>query len=467
MPPILLTLLPPWGRPTLPIGLGYLSQTLRSHGVHHQVTDLNLEIFLQIERQPELARLWQPQSADAWVDPQRFEQTLCELKQPLESGVDRLAAAGAQLYGFSINQSNARISVEAASRLRERQPGCTIVFGGLGVYVDGERRQIPPGVVDLFVLGEGEQTLLDIVAHLERGEPLDGIPGTLCSPTAAVDASGSRAPVDLRHHLWPTYEGFTVAAYPDVGQPMPLALGRGCVCRCSFCGDYPFWGKHRSRCGEDVVDEVEYHVQRHGVRRFEFNDLAINGDLEALEAFCDGVVQRKLQIEWSSYAYLRKMPTQLPDTLRRSGCVLLRFGMESASDSVLARMRKPHRSELAAQTLEQLSRAGICCNIGLMVGFPDETEQELEQTCEFLRHNSAWIHEVDSLSVFYIKPLSEVEQDPQRFGVRFPEDHRARWNQWEGRDGSTHDMRAARAHRLARVIEECGIRFQHCNIFGL
>jgi anaerobic magnesium-protoporphyrin IX monomethyl ester cyclase len=462
---VLLTILPPWGRPTLPIGLGYLSQTLAVHGVQHQVLDLNLSVFDQVGEAA--AELWRPQHAAAWVEEQQFPTTLARLEPAIADGVQRLAAADVALVGFSVNQSNARMSIEAARRLRRLRPGSVIVFGGLGVYVDGERRLVPPGLVDLFVIGEGERTLLEVVRRVEQGAPLTGIPGTLTDPSQRLDEQRPPAPVDLKRHHWPDYGKFAVERYPDRGQPMPVTLGRGCVCRCSFCGDYPFWGRYRSRSGDDVADEVEHHVRCHGVRRFEFNDLAINGDLEALAAFCDSVVKRGLEIEWSSYAYFRRMPEEIAHKLRLSGCVMLRFGMESASDALLERMRKPHRSALAAQVLAELTRAGIHCNIGLMVGFPDETQQELEETATFLRENAANIHEVDSLSVFYIKPLSEVEQDPDRYGVRFPEDHTTRWNRWLGRDGSTHRRRVERAQWLARVIEESGIRFQRCNIIGV
>jgi radical SAM superfamily enzyme YgiQ (UPF0313 family) len=465
MPSVLLTILPPWGRPTVPIGLGYLSQTLAAQGVQHDVVDLNVEIFRRVETD-DLAKLWMPPEASAWVDPSRFASTLSLLEPALEEGLAKLLASDARLVGFSVNQSNARLSVEAARRLRKRRPDLVIVFGGLGVFIHGERRTFPEGVVDLFVIGEGEETMAEIARRLASGGPLDGIPGTLLRP-GAREVATPRPPLNLRHHIWPTYDRFPVRDYPGGGEPMPLTLGRGCVCRCSFCGDHPFWGKHRSRSGDDVVEEIEHHVSRYGVRRFEFNDLAVNSDQEALEAFCDGVIARGLSIEWSSYAYLREMPLTLPGKLRRAGCVMLRFGMESASDAVLRRMRKPHRRALAARLLATLSSEGVRCNIGLMVGFPDETDAELEETCTFLRENAARIHEVDSLSVFYVKPLSEVERQPDRFGVRLPEDHRVRWNRWEGRDGSTYDLRVARAWRLVEVIEEAGIRFQRCNIYGL
>ena len=460
---MLLTIMPPWGRPTIPIGLGHLSQFLTDHGQEHGVLDLNLGVYLRVEES--LGHLWRPQHGDDWVHPDKWENTRAQLEPQIEWAAQQLADDERPMVGFSINQSNARFSMEVAQRLRRLQPERIIVFGGLGVFIEGERRMIPAGIVDHFVIGEGELTLLRLVEKHRAGEALEGTTGTLSRPVD--DELVPRPAVDLHQHPWPSYEMFHVTRYPGGGQPMPVGLSRGCVCRCSFCGDYPFWGKFRSRRGSQLVDEIQHHVERHGVTRFEFNDLAVNGDSEALEQMCDGIIAARLQVQWSSYAYLTPLSHGLADKLRRSGCVMLRFGMESASDPVLKRMRKPHRAATASRVLATLSAAGIHCNIGLMAGFPEETDDEQDQTIAFLQANQRQIHEVDSLSVFYIKPLSYVEQHPDRFGIHYPEDHSVRWNHWLGADGSTYEKRVQRAWRLVEAIEETSIRFQRCNIIGM
>ena len=461
---VLLTIMPPWGRPSPPIALGYLSQFLAVHGVEHQAQDHNLEIFSQLN--PELRDLWQPQRCEDWVQPERFSETLSQLRSQVDRTVEQLASADASIVGFSVNQSNARLSNEVARRLKLRRPSCTVVFGGLGVFIPAERRQFfSEDSVDLFVMGEGEVTLLRVAERLRAGHGLQGMTGALSAPTD--EAFIPRPPLALTDSPWPTYNLFDVNRYPGGGSPMPMLLGRGCASRCSFCGDYPFWGKYRSREGSSVAQELEHHIRRWRVNRFEFNDLAINSDLAALEQMCDGIIERGLEIEWTSYATLRKMPEHLLAKLRRSGCTLLRFGMESASPSVLKRMRKPHRAEGAAEALEQMTRHGILANIGLMVGFPQETDEELEETCVFLRNHQTSIHEVEALSVFYMKPLSEVEQHPHRFGVHMCDDPAHRHNYWVGADGSTFEQRFVRAQRLIEVIKSTSIKFDPCNIHGL
>lgn len=453
-----LTILPPWGYPTPPIGLGYLSEYLTRHGVEHGVIDLNLRMFQTLgQTRPEL---WSHHS-DAWLEPVAFARTLSEIEAYVEDCVDLLSGSGSDLVGFSVTLANRRLSVEVARRLRERVPDTTIVFGGLGVYIEGERRLIPENVVDLFVMGEGEQTLLEIVRRHAAGAGLHRIPGTLQHP---CQGEGVRPFVDLRSHPWPRYARFPISEYP---QPMPILLGRGCICRCTFCGDYAFWGRYRARNPDHVVDELTHHVQHHGVPNFEFNDLTITADLDALQRMCDGIIGRGLDISWFSFAHVRRLPPTILDKMRRAGCFRLRFGLESGSPAVRARMRKGASVRLAAETFQAVTEAGIECNISLIVGFPGETEAEFEETLKFLCENQAHIHRVESANACFLKPLSDLDRHRCRYGVQIPEDHTRMWSHWEGLDGSTLEIRAGRLHRLLDVIAATRIQMEPGAVFGV
>ena len=463
MSEILLTILPPWGQPTVPIGLGYLSQFLLEHEVPHAVDDLNVELYNRVDE--ELRSLWLPERGWEWADPEKYIAIQESLEMDIRWAVERLDRSPAEVIGFSINQSNNRLSVEVARRLRKRDPGRILIFGGQSISLIGERSHIPDRLVDLFVLGEGEVTLIDILERLKMGKPIHDVPGTLSVPWSMDHVP--RPMVEMEQLAWPTYDKFDLDRYPNNAEPFPLSLGRGCICRCTFCGDYPLWGKYRSHLGTQVVDAIRHHVYSNGIREFEFNDLAINSNPVALNEVCEGIIEEDIDIMWSSYAYIDEIDAYHAAKLRAAGCVMLRFGMESASDSVLKRMRKPHRSAQAAEMFRHLTGAGINVNIGLMVGFPDETEEELQETITFVQENQDYIHEVDSISAFYVKPMSAVERHPDRFGITLPGDDASRWNRWVGGDGSTYNKRVGRAHRLLKAIEGTSIKLQRKNIFGL
>ena len=463
MSEILLTILPPWGRPTIPIGLGYLSQFLLEHNQPHSVEDLNMEFYHRVPK--ELRSLWLPERGAEWADPERYPAIQESLDDQIRWAVDRLDRSPAEIIGFSINQSNNRLSVEVARRLRKRDPGRILIFGGQSISLIGERSHIPDRLIDLFVLGEGEITLLHILELIRDGKPIHDIPGTVSVPWSMK--VNPRPQADMTTLAWPTYDKFDLDRYPNNAEPFPISLGRGCICRCSFCGDYPLWGKYRSHMGEQVVDQIRHHVYSNGVMQFEFNDLAVNSNPEALNDICEGIIEEGMIVQWTSYAYIEDIDAYSAAKLRAAGCVMLRFGMESASDSVLKRMHKPHRAAQAAEMFKNLTEAGINCNIGLMVGFPNETEKELQETISFLTENQDNIHEIDSVSVFYVKPLSGVERHPDKFGITLPGDDASRWNRWKGKDGSTYRKRVARARRLLDAIEGTSIKLQRKNIFGL
>ena len=460
---ILLAIMPPWGKPTVPLGLGCLSQFLTIHDIEHKILDLNLDIYQRLDA--DLRHLWLPQYLDHWMHPEKFNNTKENLEQYIEWAVDEISRLQFSMIGFSVNLANRRISVEIAKRLRQRCPDKTIVFGGLGVYIYGERSLIPDGIVDFFVMGEGEATLLDLVLKESSGRSLTNTIGTITNPKE--HSFSPRLPVDLSKHFWPTYEKFKVDQYPMKEKSMPIILGRGCVNKCSFCGDFPFWGKYRNRQAVNVVDEIEHHIKNYGMHTFTFNDLAINSNPKILEEMCDLIIERKLDIEWSSYAYLKNISDSLIKKMRDSGCTMLCFGLESGSNAILKRMNKFITAEKSSKNLTQISSGGILCNIGLMVGFPYETEEEFQETIVFLKKNKDYIHEISSISSFYVKPLSPVELNPDKYGITFPENPNLRWNHWEGEDGSCYEKRVEKVWRLANFIEKSPIKFCKDNIHGL
>ena len=178
------------------------------------------------------------------------------------------------------------------------------------------------------------------------------------------------------------------------------------------------------------------------------------------------IIAEGLDIAWSSYAHLHGVTDKLARKMYDAGCRTLCFGVESGSNSTLQKMRKIHKISEVEQALSRVNNAGIACDIGLMVGFPGETEEDFQQTLKFVEKIKNLIHEIQSVSLFYVKPLSHVEDYAEQYGISFPEDNTKRWNCWIGDDGSNYQKRLQRARHLLEMIEHSQIKFDKRNFFG-
>jgi radical SAM superfamily enzyme YgiQ (UPF0313 family) len=139
-----------------------------------------------------------------------------------------------------------------------------------------------------------------------------------------------------------------------------------------------------------------------------------------LHALARGVLAEGLDIRWAAEVLLRPQltPAVLED-LARSGCVCLRFGLESASQEVLTAMNKPRPPGLAERVLRDCRRLGIRTSAMCIVGFPTETQVQRNETFRFLVDNRESIDFV-ALHEFNLVPGSPMAADPAAYGLIVP-----------------------------------------------
>ncbi len=447
---IVLAICPAWDRDMPPLGLAYLSRFLRAHTFQPLVLDLNIEIFHSVSQQ--MRKYWSSANLFYWTDIEFFDK---KIKQAISGYLDSWAryiiSTGIQVVGLSINRANIYTTIELMQKLRNNDFVGTIIVGGHGCSIEGERIRIPKGLVDIFVQGEGEQALVDILTDLKSSDNR--------KQKKTTDTILKAPPIaDIDSIPFPDFSEFTLEKYRQ--KRLPIIGSRGCVNRCYFCNDWIVWPRYRSRRGELVFEEVKHHYNRYDIRIFEFVDLAVSSSAEEFEIFCDHVIQEGLKIKWiANFCVTRDPDKNVFEKFRQAGCRALRMGIESGSDRILAKYNKKFVISQAEEALAMIHAAAIETHINLIVGFPGESEEDYQDTLNFVERNRSTITRVANVHPFYITPSSIVEKNHQKFGVVFPNHHDFSLT-WYDEKGNTYELRKKRARQLKEHVKNLQLDFQ-------
>ncbi len=424
---MILLVYPPIAKPSEPpAGLAKLSGALRLHNIPHSVMDLNLEgqLFLlnnriaagtgdtdtwtrravkNIGKNLEAVR-----ARSTYGNIDRYGQAVRELNRALQSAgaaldsslsisladysheglsplssSDLLRAARAPRknpfyrffserisgaveknspghIGISLNYLSQALSAFAmAGFIRERWPDIRIIMGGgLVTSWSGRYRQesFPPdtfsGLVDHFVSGPGEQGLLSILGNV----------------------------VAEKMHIRPDYSGFALGEYLSPGVVLPYSGSCGCWWgKCSFCPEQAEGNAFRKVATANAMDDLR------GLCKSMKPSLVHLLDNSVSPSLISGLMDNPVGVPWYGFA---RVSEELADdeycaSLKRSGCVMLKLGLESGDQGVLDSLKKGIDLTTASRALRALKKAGIKTYVYLLFGTPSESEDEARSTLEF------------------------------------------------------------------------------------
>lgn len=462
-----------------PMGPAYIAAYLEKHGSGCDVLDLN--ILLYSKANSEFKLWWGMEHVHSWTREADFASIRESLSEDIEFWAKYLADRDFSTVGFSISGGNVLFSVELARALKAKRPDVCVVFGGAScnffhadprmpfrfmVSLDIHGRVLTEGLVNYFVVGEGEESFLEIVSARKAGRPILR-PGII-SPEM-FSRTELRSPsriVDLDALPFPAWEKFPISKY-DLKGKLPILFARGCINRCAFCNDWSMLnGRFRSRSAGNIFAEMNSMCGRFGKKSFHSNDLLFNGDLKMLDELADLLIASGLGIRWSAQGVVRPdMTLKLLRKLKKAGLVSIVYGVEHLSDKVLRKMHKPFTFAQVQDTLRSTKAADIIVCINLIAGFPGETEEDVSLVIQSLRKIRPYVDAVSSLNPCHITASTELESYPERFGIVFPEG-KDRCVEWESADGTnTFSVRKQRAQRVYNCLKELGIKTEFIGLY--
>jgi len=310
-----------------------------------------------------------------------IDHTFLERREVLAE-IDRLRPAVIGVYCMITMQD------EALSLADEVRGKALTVVGG--PYPSGE----PEAFVDRFdlvAIGEGEETIVQIMEHLADGS-FDQVPGLAFRRDGEVVRTTPRTrskdmtqlPLPYRRDL-PNQQYIEYWRRHWGDATTPLMSTRGCPFRCEFCHKPVFGDLFRARPGGTVIEEMR-EIAELGYDHVWMSDDLFTLNYRRTMELCQEIEAAHLPLTWECLSRVTQVDYELFAQMKRAGCKRIFFGIESGDEGVLKQMQKGIKPEQAREAVEACVRAGIKAAGFFMVGYLGETPESLMKTIRFSSH---------------------------------------------------------------------------------
>lgn len=438
-----------------PLGLAILTSVLRRNGIQADQDNLIMKTL-----PPECGIKW-----NALEDAEKVRRYLIdkEKNDPLDYIAGTLLAKtnwkGCALIGFSLMSWFQFLPALILAKKIKQMEDVPIVLGGPYVTLLGHKLLTSFDFVDYGVVGNGEDSFLQLCRTLESNGSKKDIPGLVFKEGGKL-ITNAQAAFDINESPAPDFDGFPLEAYKRrCGYLMlPYELSRGCAYRCSFC-TRPFLNKSQTKSIQKIAHELKGLSKKYKPDSFRFIADTFNTSRDYVEHFCEQLIENDVQIRWCATARLANLDEKLLKKMRRAGCFRLTFGLESGSDRILKKMGKHINLKEAEEILAISHKTGIENNICIIVGYIHETMEDFRETTDFIVRNERHLGGI-SISQLSVSCGSSISQHPERYGVANlrPENFYSPIYHFDEIDGLKYEnkfrQQVFRKNTLHRIIEK-------------
>jgi radical SAM superfamily enzyme YgiQ (UPF0313 family) len=378
--------------PCPPLGLAYLGAALEQAGV--QVKILDYVVY--------------PYRRDA------LESVLKEFKPHV---------AGATAVSMTFDHAR-----QVLKDLKVIDPEILTVMGGphVSFYARETLEEFPE--LDAVVLGEGEQTFVNLMHAVKSARDLRGVNGIAFRRGSEITTSPKQKfisnldvlPLPSRHLL-------PLGRYRALGMPMSVTTSRGCPYQCIFCVGRKMGG---ARVRYHSADRVAAELQ--SLASLKFHQINIVDDLFTANpnhclAVCEEILRRNLEINWTAFARVDTVSEALLSKMKAAGCTAVSFGIESANPAILNTIKKGISVQQAQDAVRKCLRVGISPYASFILGLPGETPETIKETAAFATElqQEGLAYGFHILAPF---PGTEVREQSKRLGIRILSDDWSRYD---------------------------------------
>ena len=346
------------GGQTPPLGLACLAAVLREHGINVRIVDGTLsESYL--------------------------------------SAVGDILSTDPDVVGLTASTDSIHNAAKIAEMIKDRSFFTTVIIGGPHVTAVPEDTMIRFPQFDIGILGEAENTIVELLDTIFGDYRLSGVKGIVYQQKGKTVRTEPQPYIENLDSLpvpaWDLLPDLATHYCPPVHtvKRLPAALlvtSRGCPLKCSFCDRSIFGNTSRAYSAAYVMAMICDLYKRYGIREFQFRDDNFLAFRSRLIDLCWLIRKSGLDITWSIAGRVDMVNPEILATLHDAGCWQIWYGIESGSQRILDVINKKTKLDKIRDAVSMTKKAGISPCGFFMLGMPTETKDDIEDTIRFSRY---------------------------------------------------------------------------------
>lgn len=313
-----------------------------------------------------------------------------EKRQPTEI-IKNIRKFEPDVVGLSITTFTINESLALAKLIKHWNKDIKIVAGGAHPTLFPQQILESPDI-DAVVIGEGELTMKEYVNILKSEGNLRKVNGLAYKKEGRLIINSPREHVkNLDKLKFPAWHLLKIKDYPEfqistnlVSPVMNICSSRGCPYQCLYCSSPTIWGRNwRGMSGKRIVSEIQALIKKYNINSIKFHEDHFTLNRNRVIDFCKELAKKGINIEWQCEARVNNVDPEMLKKMKKAGCKIVWFGIESGSQKILDFYRKDTNLQQIRNAIKMVKAAEIRPMGSFILGAPIETEREMKKTIRF------------------------------------------------------------------------------------
>jgi anaerobic magnesium-protoporphyrin IX monomethyl ester cyclase len=356
-----------------PIGLGYITTAMKRAGYEFDLFD---------------------------IDAYRYSDK--EIEEYIKINNYEIVCMGCIVTGYKFIK-------KYSSLIKKYHPETTIIIGN-SVATSISEILLKNTRSDIAVMGEGDETIVELLDYLTKNKPLDNVRGISYKKNNKIIKTSERPIIkDISTLPFIDFSIFDAEVYIDSSKKgthdtlpiprekiraLPVNTARGCVANCGFCYHVFKGKKYRYRSPDSIMGEIKHLINKYSLNYIQFWDELTFFSKKQADAFAQKILDENLHFYWVAdcRANLFTSEDDIPliHKMKQAGCCALGYSLESSSSEILQAMNKKTTVAQFSRQTQILHKAGLKVLTSLVLGYPQETPETIRATYDCCIENKIY-----------------------------------------------------------------------------